>query len=192
MSRITFRTILLVSSLVTLVLSFNLLVGAQDQPPNKQTDKTSQTAKEKSSASDANKTQDADKTQDANKAMQAGATATGMLSSDDKKFIKEAAHGGMMEVDLGKLAAQKAMSDEVKQFGQRMADDHSKANDELMLDGLDRNFGDRNCGRHGFARDRFADEHYTNEHYANEHSTNKHFADGHHVRPWPERFKRRG
>jgi putative membrane protein len=132
MSRITFRTILLVSSLVTLVLSFNLLVGAQDQPPNKQTDKTSQTAKEKSSASDANKTQDADKTQDANKAMQAGATATGMLSSDDKKFIKEAAHGGMMEVDLGKLAAQKAMSDEVKQFGQRMADDHSKANDELM------------------------------------------------------------
>jgi putative membrane protein len=44
----------------------------------------------------------------------------------------EAAHGGMMEVELGKIATQKAMRDEVKQFGQRMVDDHSKANDELM------------------------------------------------------------
>jgi putative membrane protein len=53
------------------------------------------------------------------------------LSAADAKFIKEAAAGGMAEVELGQLAAQKASSDQVKQFGQRMVDDHSKANDQL-------------------------------------------------------------
>jgi putative membrane protein len=49
----------------------------------------------------------------------------------DETFVRKAAMGGMAEVDLGKLAAEKAGSDDVKKFGQRMADDHSKANDEL-------------------------------------------------------------
>lgn len=50
---------------------------------------------------------------------------------DDKKFVKDAAMGGMTEVELGKLAAQKASRDDVKQFGQKMVDDHTKANDQL-------------------------------------------------------------
>ena len=50
---------------------------------------------------------------------------------DDKKFAKDAAVGGMTEVELGKLATQKASSDAVKQFGQKMVDDHTKANDQL-------------------------------------------------------------
>ncbi len=50
---------------------------------------------------------------------------------DDKKFVKEAALGGLTEVQLGKLAAQKASRDDVKQFGQKMVDDHTKANDQL-------------------------------------------------------------
>ena len=49
----------------------------------------------------------------------------------DEHFMKKAAEGGLAEVELGKLAADKASSDDVKKFGQRMADDHSKANDEL-------------------------------------------------------------
>jgi putative membrane protein len=49
----------------------------------------------------------------------------------DTKFMKEAAEGGMAEVALGQLAAEKASSSEVKKFGQRMVDDHSKANEEL-------------------------------------------------------------
>jgi putative membrane protein len=60
---------------------------------------------------------------------QGGTSATN--KADDKKFAKEAAIGGMAEVELGKLAEQKASSDPVKQFGQRMVTDHSKANDEL-------------------------------------------------------------
>jgi putative membrane protein len=50
---------------------------------------------------------------------------------DDKKFAKDAAMGGLYEVELGKVAAQKGTSDGVKQFGQKMVDDHSKANDQL-------------------------------------------------------------
>jgi len=53
------------------------------------------------------------------------------MSTADKKFMREAAEGGMAEVELGKLATEKASSQDVKQFGQRMVDDHSKANDQL-------------------------------------------------------------
>ncbi|HEX3704004.1 MAG TPA: DUF4142 domain-containing protein [Vicinamibacterales bacterium] len=52
-------------------------------------------------------------------------------SAADQTFVKKAAEGGMAEVELGKLAAEKAASPEVKQFGQKMMDDHGKANDQL-------------------------------------------------------------
>jgi putative membrane protein len=57
-------------------------------------------------------------------AERSGATA-------DAQFVRQAAEGGMMEVAKGKLAAQKGTHEGVKQFGQRMVDDHTKANDEL-------------------------------------------------------------
>jgi putative membrane protein len=44
-----------------------------------------------------------------------------------------AAKGGMAEVELGKLAAEKGSSVDVRNFGQRMVDDHSKAGDELKV-----------------------------------------------------------
>ncbi|HVN17435.1 MAG TPA: DUF4142 domain-containing protein [Dongiaceae bacterium] len=50
---------------------------------------------------------------------------------NDATFLKKAAQGGLTEVELGQLAVQKASSEEVKKFGQRMVDDHSKANEQL-------------------------------------------------------------
>ena len=52
-------------------------------------------------------------------------------STGDSAWVTKAAQGGIAEVELGRLATAKAASDEVKKFGQRMVDDHSKANDEL-------------------------------------------------------------
>jgi putative membrane protein len=59
------------------------------------------------------------------------ATAQTTLDRGDRKFMEDAAQGGMAEVQLGQLAAQKGQSAGVKQFGQRMVDDHTKANTEL-------------------------------------------------------------
>src|SRR4051812_32988919 len=42
------------------------------------------------------------------------------LAKQDREFIDEAALGGLYEVRVGQLAVQKAQSNDVKQFGQRM------------------------------------------------------------------------
>jgi putative membrane protein len=55
----------------------------------------------------------------------------GNLSAADRKFVENASKGGMMEVAMGKVAAEKAQNNDVKQFGSRMVSDHSKANNEL-------------------------------------------------------------
>ena len=64
-------------------------------------------------------------------AAQTSPTSRSQLSSDDHKFVMKAAEGGQAEVQLGQLALTKASSAEVKQFAQRMVDDHSKGNTEL-------------------------------------------------------------
>jgi putative membrane protein len=58
-------------------------------------------------------------------------SATMTNAGADQTFVKKAAEGGMAEVELGKLAQDKATNDQVKQFAKKMVDDHGKANDEL-------------------------------------------------------------
>ena len=57
--------------------------------------------------------------------------AAGTLAPEDRTFLNKAAVGGMAEVQLGQLAVKNAKSADVKAFGQRMIDDHSKVNSEL-------------------------------------------------------------
>jgi len=64
-------------------------------------------------------------------AVGAMAATPGPLSHSDVKFMQKAASGGLAEVEMGKLAQQKAEREEVKQFATRMVEDHAKANDDL-------------------------------------------------------------
>ncbi|HJR08915.1 MAG TPA: DUF4142 domain-containing protein [Pyrinomonadaceae bacterium] len=54
------------------------------------------------------------------------------VSSSDRKFAMTAAAGGMAEVELARMALTRASSDAVKQYAQKMIDDHTPANEELM------------------------------------------------------------
>lgn len=53
-------------------------------------------------------------------------------SEKDQQFLRQAASDGLAEVQLGKMAAERAANPEVQRFGQRMVTDHTTANQELM------------------------------------------------------------
>ena len=59
-------------------------------------------------------------------------TAPTASANPDNEFAMKAGSSGLAEVELGRMAAEKASNADVKAFGQKMVDDHSKANDELM------------------------------------------------------------
>jgi putative membrane protein len=52
-------------------------------------------------------------------------------SAMDRKFVHGAAAGGFAEVQLGKLAMQRAGNPDVKAFGQKMVDDHTMLNNQM-------------------------------------------------------------
>lgn len=54
------------------------------------------------------------------------------VDANDAKFATDAANAGMAEVAAGKLASEKAVNPQVKEFGAMMVMDHTKANEELM------------------------------------------------------------
>jgi putative membrane protein len=49
----------------------------------------------------------------------------------DKKFVEKAAESGHAEIELSKLALQKTQTPQIKNFAQKMVDDHSAAALEL-------------------------------------------------------------
>ena len=50
----------------------------------------------------------------------------------EKAFITKALEGGAAEVQLGQLAQEKSQSNDVKQFGQKMVNDHSQMADKWL------------------------------------------------------------
>jgi len=57
---------------------------------------------------------------------------TAMVNEKDADFAVKAADAGLAEVEMGKLAQEKATDQRIKDFAQQMVNDHQKANDELM------------------------------------------------------------
>ncbi|AOM79458.1 DUF4142 domain-containing protein [Pedobacter steynii] len=53
------------------------------------------------------------------------------VDDDGAAFMDTAALGGMMEVDLGKLALEKSRNEQVRKFASQMVADHTKANSDL-------------------------------------------------------------
>lgn len=54
-----------------------------------------------------------------------------MLKHGDRNFIEDAAKSGMAEVAISRIAAEKAMNPQVKEFAQMMVKDHGGANSDL-------------------------------------------------------------
>ena len=65
-------------------------------------------------------------------AQQGGQQAQGKLSQQDRKFMMEAAQGGMLEVEASRMALERASSQQVKEFAQQLLKDHTDANEKLM------------------------------------------------------------
>jgi len=54
-----------------------------------------------------------------------------MVGGADKTFMMDAAQGGIGEVQIGQMAQQKGATQEVKDFGRRLEQDHRKADEQL-------------------------------------------------------------
>ena len=57
--------------------------------------------------------------------------ATSMTNMDDATFMMTAASSNMLEIEAGKMAAEKATNPEVKKFAKMMVDHHTKATQEM-------------------------------------------------------------
>jgi putative membrane protein len=125
-AHVWFLAVLIACGLVVIVVKAGSNVQEQNSNQNSNSN----------SNANANRMQNRNANRAANRNENTGAsgerTGMGNMSSADHEFVMDAAMGGLMEVELGRIAAQKGMSESVKQFGQRMVDDHSKANEELM------------------------------------------------------------
>jgi putative membrane protein len=60
-----------------------------------------------------------------------GTTQTGQPSAMDRVFVTKAMQGNMAEIQLGQLTLQKSDNQQVKEFAQRMIDDHTQLQDQL-------------------------------------------------------------
>jgi len=79
------------------------------------------------SANDMNKQKDTSGMMHNNDTM----ASTAPVDKNVADFAVEAANGGMMEVELGKIAQDKAVNARIKNFGAMMVQDHGAANEEL-------------------------------------------------------------
>jgi len=61
-----------------------------------------------------------------------GVAANMAVAAQGENFVDEASAKGLAEIETGKLALEKGTSEDVRVFAQKMIDDHTKANQELV------------------------------------------------------------
>jgi putative membrane protein len=62
----------------------------------------------------------------------ASGKASGSLSKSDQKMMKDLAQANMAEIEAAKVAQQKSSDEKVKNFAQKMIDDHTKAGEQMQ------------------------------------------------------------
>lgn len=65
-------------------------------------------------------------------ALLVGLAANMALAAEGDNFVDEASAKGIAEIETAKMALEKGTSEDVKQFAQKMIDDHTKANQQLL------------------------------------------------------------
>ncbi|HYZ83627.1 MAG TPA: DUF4142 domain-containing protein [Bryobacteraceae bacterium] len=101
--------------------------GTANQRTNPTTDPTDTTTRTQQDRSGQKGT-----TSDSSRSRTTGSTGAGdMLTPADRKFMTQAAEGGLAEVALARMAQQKAESEAVKELARQIEQDHTKANAEL-------------------------------------------------------------
>lgn len=64
--------------------------------------------------------------------MKPSRAAQAVMGDEEKDFFETAASANMLEVEAGKLAAAQGTDPSVRQYGERMVTDHTKATEELQ------------------------------------------------------------
>jgi putative membrane protein len=59
-------------------------------------------------------------------------TSVALAAKSDKKFMKDAIQGNNSEVQLGELAQQNGATQEMRNFGKTLSDDHAAANEKAV------------------------------------------------------------
>jgi putative membrane protein len=116
---------------LTVLLACGLLVVAGKAGIKIQEQNSNQNSNSNTSNANSSQNRNANRKANRNAGATGEQTGTTGMSSKDRDFLMDAAMGGLMEVELGRVAAQQGTNEAIKQFGQRMVDDHSKANTEL-------------------------------------------------------------
>ena len=108
------------------VLVSGAMVVAQQRPMQSAPQQTSPTTNNPNANPGMNNPESAQQTQ-MNQEQNAATRAM-----QDKSFVKKAAEGGLAEVRLGELAQQKSNSQDVKEFAQKMVNDHTQLNNQMQ------------------------------------------------------------
>lgn len=58
------------------------------------------------------------------------ASGTAQLRNNERQFLMDASQDSLLEIELGKLAQERGSSPDVKEYGERMVEEHSKALDK--------------------------------------------------------------